>query len=108
MALNRLVRPATCLQQGHQLLCQHLAHANRVELNEFREHLSELTCQVLMVLLHLLDHVFLGQQTVEPCIHRGVDIGREVVFQIGHTITHQVIGQSVEDIPDDLSGGVAL
>ena len=107
MTLDGLVRAASCTQQRHHLFCQHVAHADGVHLDELREHLAELTRQVLTVLLHLCGHAFTRQQRVEACVGRRVDIGGEVLLHIVHTVGHQIIRQTIEDVADDLCDGVA-
>ena len=84
MAVYGLV--ITCTHHGRQLLGQYRTHAHWIHLNEFREHLSELSRQVVAVLQHLPFEVFTGQQCIEPCIGRCIDIGRQVCYHIVNSL----------------------
>ena len=102
MPIDGLVT-ATGTCQRLQLVSQHVAHSQRVHLDQLWEHLAELARQVLSVLLHLAGEMFPCQQRVEPCIDSGVDIGGQVLCQVVNAIGQQVFVQSVKDIADGLA-----
>ena len=85
-------------QQGLHLLCQHVAHTYRIDLNHLWEHLAYLACQVVAVLLHLLGHVICGKQRVEPLVCLRVDIRRQVFHHIVYSIRHEVFAQLIEHV----------
>ena len=59
VVVYRLIAAGT--QQWCHLLSQHIAHAQRVHLYQFRKHLSHFAQQVVVVFLHLLGEVFTCQ-----------------------------------------------
>ena len=50
-----------CTQQWFHLFCQHVAHSQRIHLDQVGEHSSHLTQQVFMILLHLLSEMLASQ-----------------------------------------------
>ena len=107
MAFNGLIGTTASIKQRHQLFHKHCSHSDGIHLDQFREHLSELTRQIFTVLLHLSEHMLTRQQRIEPGIGRGVDISGEVSAHVIHAVHHQVIGQTIEHVADGLTDGIA-
>ena len=99
---------ASCTGQWLQLGCQHITHSHRIHLNQFGIQFTKLTSEVLSVLLHLTDEVFAGQQSVEACIGRGVDIGRKMFCHVVDGIGQQIFVQIIKSIGNSLTHGVTL
>ena len=78
-----------------------VTHAYRVELNEFGKHAAELTLQVVVVLLHLLQEVFSSQQSIEMRIRCCVDIGWEMGHHVVDSLRHQLFVNLVEQVLDE-------
>ena len=108
MAVNSVVTACTSLYEWLQLLCQHIAHAHRVNLYQLGQHLAHLTLHVSIVLLHLTGEMLYGQQGIETGIGRCIDIGRQMGHHIVGTIQHQVFWQLVEHILNGVAHGVTL
>ena len=92
---------ATCTRQGCHLPGQHAAHAHRVCLYQLWEHHAELARQVFAVLLPLPLKMTAGQQRVEVCVGRSVDIGWQVGDDVVDSIGQQVFVKTIEDVADD-------
>ena len=97
---------AASAHQRLHLFGQHVAHAHGVHLDEVGKHFSELAGQFVAVLLHLLREVFAGQQRVEPCVDRSIDIGGQMLRHIVDGIGHQFFVQLIEDVTYALAGRV--
>ena len=80
VTVDGLVAAGARTQQGRHLLCEQRAQSDGVELDQFREHLSELSLQVFLVLKHLTGEVPWCQHRVEAGIDRRVDICRQMVL----------------------------
>ena len=88
----------TSTQQRHHLFAQHRPHTHGIHLDQFREHLTELSRQILMVLLHLTDEMLTRQEAIEPHVGRSIDIGREMTTQIVYPVHHQILRQAIKHI----------
>lgn len=85
-------------QQRRHLFGQNVAHAHGVELDEFGKHLAELALQVVTVLLHLPGEVFTRQQGIETCVHRCIDIGRQVGCHVVNALGQQILVYLIEQV----------